>query len=255
MRIEDLLARHVLPLGLFERVGSDYRPKATVGTAFTFGEGTMATCAHCVRSPLADSEAYGVAIKPSVYASSYEAVFELIDLAFDANGADIALARIGLRTEFRLCLAAAPFGWASDVVALGYPLPTARGTETPSPEFRTSARALKGSVVRIMSDDLTGKSLQAYELDMPAPGGISGAPLLNPQSLEIGGIVYGSGTEQVGDSPIYPFAKAYHLSVLALLRVWLPTVGLWSNSWRARCRADIPLVAAVYRDARRNAHH
>ena len=43
----------------------------------------------------------------------------------------------------------------------------------------------------------------------------TGAPLLNPQSLEIGGIVYGSGTEQVADSPIYPFAKAYHLSVLA----------------------------------------
>lgn len=215
MRIEDLLARHILPLGLFERVGSDYRPKGTVGTAFTFGEGTLVTCAHCVRTPIADDEAYGVVVRPSVYAKIYEAVYELVDLSFDPGGADIALARIGLRSEFQLRLAPEPFGWASDVVALGYPLPTALGTETPSPEFQISARAMKGFVVRIMSDDLPGQPLRAYELDMPAPGGISGAPLLNPQTLDIGGIVYGTGSIQVGDSPVYPFAKAYHLTVLA----------------------------------------
>lgn len=215
MRIEDLLAQHVLPLGLFDRVGSDFAPKATVGTAFTFGQGTVVTCAHCVRTKVSETEAYGVAVRRSVYESSYEAVYELVDLAVDANGADIALARIGLRTEVPLSLAPAPFGWASDVVALGYPLPTAHGMETPVPVYQTSARALRGSIVRIMNDEWWGGLHRAYELDMPAPQGISGAPLLNPLSLEIGGIVYREGTLEVGGSPPYPFAAAYHLAVLA----------------------------------------
>jgi hypothetical protein len=63
------------------------------GSAFTFGEGTLVTCWHCVKQPLGSDEFYGIAVRRGNIESPYE--FCSIDnLERDHNGADLALGHI-----------------------------------------------------------------------------------------------------------------------------------------------------------------
>ena len=51
-RYEDLLARHVLPVGVFQRIEGGFRPERLIGTAFILGKNTVVTCWHCVQNEL-----------------------------------------------------------------------------------------------------------------------------------------------------------------------------------------------------------
>ena len=79
-----------------------------------------------------------------------------------------------------------------------------------------NACLLRGHVTRLRMDDRPGwKAVRAYELDMPAPGGVSGSPLFRPGPLEVVGVVYREHEVVVSDrgSPI-TFSYAHHLSTL-----------------------------------------
>ncbi|SRR6266851_251413 len=220
MRVEDLIAAHVLPIALCAKSGNDYKPLGIVGTGFTFGEGTFVTCWHCVAAPPSDGQAYGAAVREGgVFSARYSHIYELVDLAQDTNASDLAIARLGVTVEPTLSLADAPFAWGHSVVAVGYPLPSALGTATDEPTFLTSARVLRGYVTRIIVDDRPGwPPIRAYELDMTAPPGISGSPLLDAEGPVVGGVVYGRTQDIVpkseSDELTYAFATAHHLDTL-----------------------------------------
>jgi hypothetical protein len=138
-------------------------------------------------------------------------------LARDVQGGDVALARIDIEDPMRLVLATEPFPWGAGVIACGYPLTTdTRDPTTGDPHVATEARVLRGYVTRILMDDLSGQEpMRAFELDMRAPAGMSGSPLLNPDTLEVGGLVYGTRTSyQPGEEEPFTFSLAMHLDVL-----------------------------------------
>jgi hypothetical protein len=221
-RYENLFVGHVLPIVKFRRVAEgEYDPVAMAGTGFTFGEYTLVTCWHCVSGELAEGEVYGVAYRSEgLDQQRYDSVSELVDLE-QVGERDLALARIGIAVEPRLTLAEEPAAWGEDVIACGYPLP--RGvSDGPSPRmrFESNAAMLKGYVTRLRLDDRPGwRPARAYELDMPAPPGVSGSPLFRPYPLEVVGVVYREQDITVPDSErVIGFAYAHHLTTLRAAR-------------------------------------
>jgi hypothetical protein len=88
-----------------------------------------------------------------------------------------------------------PQGWA-EVFSLGYPLADRTRSSDREIVVEMTARTLKGYVVRTFENTRHagfGPQL-SYELDMPAPSGMSGAPVLQTGngSVRLVGVVYGT---------------------------------------------------------------
>lgn len=220
---EEVFAGHVLPVVRFRRTApGEYEPVRAVGSGFTFGEGTFITCWHCVCEPLGDGEVYGAAMRSGgITSQSYDQVFELVDLEQDVSGRDLALARVGYTADPVLVLASDPAAWGEDVVACGYPLPVnTRDPDSREPKIDMNACLLRGYVTRLKTDDRPGQApVRAYELDMPAPGGISGSPLFRQAPFEVVGVVYGEQDQHVpGRGTPVTFSYAHHLSALRAAR-------------------------------------
>ena len=237
-RYENLFAGHVLPILKFRRAAEgEYAPVGVAGTGFTFGEHTLVTCWHCVSGELAEDEVYGVAYRSEgLDQPGYDSVSELVDLG-QVGERDLALARIGIAVEPRLTLAEKPAAWGEDVVACGYPLP--RGVNDPfyrTMRLESNATMLKGYVTRLRLDDRPGwRPVRAYELDMPAPPGVSGSPLFRPHPLEVVGVVYREQDITVPDSErVIYFAYAHHLTTL--------------RAARAKATDDVPLAEYLARN-------
>ena len=219
IRYEDHFSALVLPITKFHRNDDgEYEPVAAAGTGFTFGEQTFVTCWHCVREPLKDDEFYAaVARSEGTDSQSYDSYWGLNDLEQDANGSDLALARIEPTVRTRLTLASDPAGWGEDVVACGYPMPlNTVNTETKLPLINTNSVLFKGYVTRIRINDFPGQpETRLYELDMPAPPGMSGSPVFRENSLEVVGVVLREqGYDIPGEDRQMIFSFAHHLWVL-----------------------------------------
>jgi hypothetical protein len=111
---------------------------------------------------------------------------QLHDIEQESNGADLALARISLEPQFRF-EPSDGVDYGTDVWTFGYPL-----TEAPSelnPSYVLHGRYIQGYVMR---DFFYGAERRpSYELDMPAPAGLSGAPLVEIPSKRVVSIIYG----------------------------------------------------------------
>lgn len=160
------------------------------GTAFRLGPELVVSCWHCVRT---DAERHGYAAAFLEDDGTY-LLNPLLDIAQDANGSDLATARLfsPRRNKWPLRVAEKNLAGATDVWTYGYPL-----TERLSDEgrFRLHGRYLEGYITRsLWLDHPTYGRVGAYEVDMPAPDGISGAPLLRRQggiTPEVVGVVFG----------------------------------------------------------------
>lgn len=219
VRNEDLFSALVLPVSRFgPGKHGEPEPIAAVGTGFTFGEQTFVTCWHCVRDPLGEGEFYAaVGRSEGTDGQDYDRYFELQNLERDRNGSDLALARVDYTVPTRLALASQPPGWGQDVMACGYPLPlNTRDAATREPLINTNAMLFKGYVIRIRNADFPGQpETRMYELDMPAPPGLSGSPVLLPDSREVVGVlVTERGYGVPGEPRTIYFAYAHHLWVL-----------------------------------------
>jgi len=172
MGYAELFDNHVMPIARARRLadGTYSRPQ-WVGTGFTFGEGTFVTCWHCVEADLAEDEVYfGSGREHGNQQQQRDWPIELRQLAQDANGADLALARIDAQFQPRLRLASDPLQWGDDVVALGFPhtLDTF-DPATGDKRIETHARVFKGYVTRLFRDEYNGEPV--VELNIPHRSG------------------------------------------------------------------------------------
>jgi Trypsin-like peptidase domain len=225
MGYAELFAYHVMPITRARRDGQgNYVLGQWVGTGFTFGEGTFVTCWHCVGAALPDDEVYiAVGRRDDLQQASRDWPIELERLARDGNGSDLALATIEPMFQPRLNLASDPLEWGDDVVAFGFPhtLDTI-DPETKEKRIETHARVFKGYVTRLFPDEYQGQPV--VELAMPAPVGMSGAPLFNVQRsaalrgishepFECFGVVFGERIYQTPDGELR-FGTALRLDTL-----------------------------------------
>jgi hypothetical protein len=219
----ELFAYHVMPIVRARRLAEGgYALGPWAGTGFTFGEGTLVTCWHCVGGDLGEDEVYCAAVREGGLGQAHrDTLYELCDLARDANRTDLALARVGLQVEPRLVLATVPLQWGEDVVGFGFP-ETMEAFDPAAGEKRieTHARVFKGYVTRLFPGAYRGEAV--VELAMPAPRGMSGGPLFRVQHgpaepFECVGVVFGERIYQAPDGELR-FGTAVRLDTLRQAR-------------------------------------
>lgn len=210
--LSDDLAQDIFPIFL-AAVRPEPRIVSFQGTGFLLGPKLLVTCWHVVDCEISESQALVIAHQRD--GTNAYRLEPLLDIAQDMNGRDLAIARVMLEPKCRLEIAeqGAPMG--TDVFSFGYPL-TEKRLSGADIRFRLHPRYLQGYVVRSFMHELTHFGpTPAYEVDIPAPAGLSGAPLIKRGSREVLGVVYGthdvSRTEEVAS--IDPETGAKHPEV------------------------------------------
>lgn len=189
--------RDILPIFVATSPRAGQKLVSFRGTGFLIGKQVLVTCWHCVDTPLPDDQFYVVLVKAG-RGFNYRAA-ALSESEPDRNGTDLATARVNLEPELGLTLLAdrdAPD--LVDVWSFGYPFTTL--TEEIPEVGRLpliEARALKGYVMRrFYYRPPVGELIRSYELDMPAPAGLSGGPVVRIDPFrgarEVIGVIYGS---------------------------------------------------------------
>jgi hypothetical protein len=153
------------------------------------------------------------------------AALPLQDIHRDPGGSDLATAAIDLPETLGFELASEDPGAGTDVYSFGYPFTT---------RLEVESRLLRGYITRgFRYDHPSLGDVLSYELDIPCPAGLSGAPVLRPGSRRLLGVVYGSndvamvesiasvdegGQKQPEVRRIVSFGLAHHLETLRALR-------------------------------------
>lgn len=210
------LEHHVFPIVRYAKTSSGGGPQAVAGTAFTFGEGTVITCWHCVQPPLGADEAYGVAVRRGGITSPYE--FCSIDnLDRDENRADLAIGRIDWTPSGALTLADDSVRLGERVETYGYPFTTVVPDEayTDFKALTFSPLFLRGYVTQHVRDASSG--FPVIDLEMLSPLGLSGAPVIRDGGREVIGVVIGKqAVEMYGETQT--FGRALGLDTLRAAR-------------------------------------
>ncbi|WP_405466294.1 serine protease [Streptomyces anulatus] len=173
--------------------GQEVRPVRFCGTGFIFAGGLLVTCRHCVDKPVASPNYLAGAVE---LASGRYKAERLTNICFESTGMDIATARVDA-DDSPLLLGVNIPGIGQEVGAFGYPGTYGRlpdGQITGDMSFAQEERWLEGYVTRAFSYSVpTGEIRPSWEIDMPTPGGLSGAPLfhLRTQAPAGSGVVIG----------------------------------------------------------------
>lgn len=180
--------------------GSEPLIRRFAGTGFLVGKGLFVTCHHCVAAPVAEEDTYAV-VTPAEFAPEYREMTgvtyfanHLTKVEQDASGLDLAIGRVG-RDPLGLELAdEGSRVEGEDVRTYGYPLTR----ELPHPQGEGKSldmrgRVLKGYITANYMNDVPGYGpTPTEELDMMAPRGLSGAPIIRSFSNEVIGVLYGT---------------------------------------------------------------
>lgn len=222
--------RDILPILSFEAKGNVI-PRAYHGTGFLIADELLVTCWHCVRDKLEKGLVYGVAIpKPN---GGYTAL-QLTDISRDKNGMDLATARVKLNQSLGLSLAETKGRMAaSDVWTFGHPYTSRNALDSGEVSFVLDLRYLEGYISQESYQLNEYGKVPSYEIDMPAPKGLSGAPLVLRQTTGVLGVIYGHVEYETIDSyrtldpgtgkmvpeqvKVAHFALAHHVSSLKRL--------------------------------------
>lgn len=224
------LTKGLLPIFVVEP-GSPAKLLKFCGTGFVITDGLLITCWHVVKAELQNDQRYGVAIREGTGHS----VFFLFNVQQDLNGTDLASANVHLGASIGLTLAKDDVTLGGVVWTYGYPLTDVRSIPGGDLHFQLNPRFMRGYVMRPFYYQHTEYGMvNSYELSIPAPEGISGAPLLKEGSLETVGIIYGNndvatveefehfdsktGNREPEVRRIVSFGLAHHLDTLKALR-------------------------------------
>jgi hypothetical protein len=219
--------RDIVPLFHCRERGATPQLVRFAGTGFRLGGRLLVTCWHCVAGD-APGHFYAAAFPNGV------AGFELVplrDVMQDENGADLATASLAEHVEpplWDLELGPRPLTPGEDVWAYGYPLTPEIAAQDDPRALRLSGRLLDGHMTRTSRyiHPPFGK-VRCYETDLPAPAGLSGAPLLRRPGRAVVGVLYArkdaaatKGSPASADPAEGPasFALAQHTEALHALR-------------------------------------
>jgi hypothetical protein len=210
--VSNELEHHMFPVVRYTQIGGGgVGATAVAGWAFTFGEGTLVTCWHCVKQPLGPDEFYGIAVRRGGIESPYE--FCSIDnLERDHNGADLALGHIDWMPGRGLTLANDPVQWGERVETYGYPFPLAVPDQVyPAHKaLHFYSRFLRGYVTRLARDEA---ERPVIDLDMPCPPGLSGAPVIREDRRDVIGVIFEEQATTMYERTVI-FGRAHHLDLL-----------------------------------------
>lgn len=185
-----------------------------LGTAFALGSRVL-TCWHCIRGAIEEGLQVGLApVNPETGVS----VFVPIEFQRSGRGHDLAVGPITWNSPVRLTtLTKNEEGL--QVYSYGYPLTdTYLKPGADEPTYRLHRRILKGYVTRTTTFELPGfPEALMCELDMQAPPGMSGAPILRDTptggTTELVGILKGHQAIHMGDTSTV-FGLAYPASAV-----------------------------------------
>jgi hypothetical protein len=182
------LNRGILPV-FVAQPGSPAKLLDFCGTGFLIANGLLITCWHVVKPELPNGQRYCVAVNEGTTYS----VFFLQNVQQDLNGSDLATATVHLDASIGLTLARDDVILGGAVWTYGYPLTDVKSLPEGDLHFRVNPRFMRGHVMRHFNyDHAEYGNVPSYELNIPAPQGISGAPLVKNDMLEVVGVVYGN---------------------------------------------------------------
>lgn len=190
-----ILGHDILPIMSVQQVqiraqGTDIKLIDFHGTGFVIAKNLFVTCWHCVNSPLQDNDLYVVVIGSP---AGNNEVLPLNNIEKDRNGHDLATANLEHEPTCELALASENALCGTDVYTFGYPHHEKERLQSGGLRFKFRGRYLRGYVTRIFNyEDKTFGQMPSYELDMPAPSGLSGAPIVKVGSRQVLGVVYGN---------------------------------------------------------------
>lgn len=173
------------------RTLEESKAAGVVGTGFQLGSDVLVTCWHCVQN---ENYNYVVSRGEVKGESGRSVVYSLDDVAQDANGSDLATAKIDedptIDTAMQLRLSDVAAAASSGVWTYGFPLPRQDRSQDGTVRFIADGRILRGYLTRSFTYEhpIYGKTA-SYEIDMPAPEGLSGAPLMLDN--QVIGVMYG----------------------------------------------------------------
>jgi hypothetical protein len=177
----------VFPIFVVE--GDPARPISSEGTGFVIADNVFVTCWHCVAAAPADGQRYAAVVATD---DGFAAV-SLNNIEQHPDGFDLAVGNLELPRQLPFELAPPILPQGADVFTYGYPLTQRAVKDDGSVSFSLQNRFLQGYVTRAYRHDPPGfPKTPAYELDMPSPEGLSGAPLVAAGSMGVVGVVYGS---------------------------------------------------------------
>ncbi len=227
----EVVERNIVPIFAIEKT----HPGKLIsfqGTGFILAPNLLITCWHCVSSLLADNQQYAAIIptKPEGYSALH-----LNELEQGFNGIDVAVASIATEPTLGLTLAKADVPWGTHVWTYGYPFTTAKEVADTGKRFMLDGRYLEGYVTQAFHyEHHKYGQVSSYELSMPIPAGLSGAPLIRLGSKEVIGLIYGNndvatieqfaevdsqtGKREPEVQRIMSFGLAHHFDTLKNLR-------------------------------------
>lgn len=187
LQYEDLQSQ-IVPILTVHGPRDDLRIDSVEGTGFFPVPRVFVTCWHCVARPR------GYVAMVRIPGSERYSLWPLLDITRHPNGCDLAVARVALTHTRPLALSIADSEAlaGTEVWSYGYPFSTLlRGMDGEN-VLHWGGRYLQGYITQGFHDEDRGYgTTMAYELDMPTPAGLSGAPLLKRNTREIIGVVYG----------------------------------------------------------------
>lgn len=153
--------------------------------------GLLVTCWHCVRDEIPAGCMYAAVLQKE---SGEVSVVPLKNISRDtASQADLATANLSWSPKPMLRLASHGVPAGTAVFAVGHAQTEVTRGSTGGLVLRFQPQFLQGYVTRDLrfTHPLDGEVL-SYELDMPTPPGLSGAPLVRVGTTEVLGVIYGT---------------------------------------------------------------
>ncbi len=166
------------------------------GTGFLAAENLLLTAWHCVCTKLDDDHVYAVA-RYSALGDGPEEIAVLSSISQKRGGSDIATAKVDFEPIHRLPLTEnIEFPRGTQVWVLGYPFEDVKRSDHGQMDITLHPRYLQGYVMHQFDFHWEHGRLDfgtdaTLELDLPAPKGVSGSPLLRFDSREIIRMVFG----------------------------------------------------------------
>ena len=199
------------------------------GTGLVAVPGVLVTWWHCIAKSLPANHGY-VAVKMDDYGNNTGGFqnLPLAEISQDRSGTDLATASVEHSPKTPLAFPGEEIFIGHDVWAFGFPFSNVAERSG----LALSFRALKGYISRVFDHETANFGpIPSYEIDMPAPAGMSGAPLFTFKSLV--GMVYGElesytindwlfvderGIVQPESRKVITFALAHRVEALRAVR-------------------------------------